>query len=58
MKIGAVISATVLSISRSHFDPDVFCPPILSKSDHLNGSRLGIGTWSDTECAGKNEFVE
>ena len=51
--------------------PLLFCPflksisismyffyPILSKSENLNGPRLGIDTWADKSCAGNHTFVE
>ena len=58
VRIGAVISTTVLYIVQIHFNPNVFHHPIIFKSEHLNGSRLGIHTWDDIACVGKHEFVE
>ena len=45
-------------MAQRHFYPDFFCHPILSETEYLNGSRLGIDTWYDTACAGKQSFVE
>ena len=58
MHIGAITSTTVLSIALIHFDTYVFCHPILSEDEHLNGFRLVIDTWADTACAVKHAFVE
>ena len=58
VRILDIITTTILSISPSNFNPDVFNHTILSEAKHLNGSRLAIDTWDNTACAGKNEFLE
>ena len=57
VRIGAVISTTVLSIALIHFDPEVFLHPILSKADYVNVSMLVIDTCGNSPCAGKHQFV-
>ena len=36
----------------------MFRHPVLSATEHENGSRLGIDSWADTCCAGKHCYVQ
>ena len=58
MRINAMISTAILSVSRTQFNPDTFRHPVLTDAEHDHGTRLGIDTWADTACAGKHAFVE
>ena len=49
---------TTISATRSSFDIESFVHPTLTPKEHQNGSRLGIDSWADTNCAGKHAYVE
>ena len=36
----------------------IFCHPILSDTEHVQGSKLGIDFWSNTCYGGEHAFVE
>ena len=42
----------------THSNVGTFIHPVLSYTEHVEGCKLGIDSWSDTCCAGKHEFVE
>ena len=35
----------------------IFCHPVLSDTEHVEGCKLGIYSWEDTCYAGKHEFL-
>ncbi|GFH50586.1 hypothetical protein CTEN210_07062 [Chaetoceros tenuissimus] len=49
---------TTISATRSSFDIESFVHPTLTANEHQRGTRLGIDSWADTNCAGKHAFVE
>ena len=49
---------TTISATRSSFDFESFVHPTLTPLEHQRGTRLGIDSWADTNCAGKHAFVE
>ena len=49
---------TTISAARSSFDVENFVHPTLTAHELQHGTRLGIDTWADTNCAGKHAYVE
>lgn len=49
---------TTISATHSKFDIGRFTHPVLSQNELAQGSRMGIDTWADTDCAGKHVYVE
>ncbi|GFH50714.1 hypothetical protein CTEN210_07190 [Chaetoceros tenuissimus] len=49
---------TKISAARTSFDIESFVHPNLTSLEHQRGTRLGIDSWADTNCAGKHAYVE
>lgn len=49
---------TKIFAARTSFNIESFVHPNLTPLEHQRGTRLGIDSWADTNCAGKHAFVE
>jgi hypothetical protein len=49
---------SILGCTKSQFDIDHFCHPVLTNKEMTIGCRLGFDSWADTSCSGKHAYVE
>ena len=54
----SMITSMIAGTRTKDFNISTFRHPKLTDEHHVNGCKLGIDTWADTNCAGKHAFVE
>ena len=53
-----MITSTISRANTKSLNISTFRHPTLTNEQHVNGCKLGIDTWVDTNCAGHHAFVE
>ena len=53
-----MITSTISQANTKSLNVSTFRHPALTDEQHVNGYKLGIDTWADTNCAGRHAFLE